>query len=259
MSLFNALILGLLQATGEFLPISSSGHLVLMPWLLGWGYQGKSYDVALHMGTVLAVGSYFWKDWTALLRAGLSRRPSPERSMFRNIVLATVPGGLAGLFLDKRVETWFHEPWLIAANLIAFGLVLGWSDRHGRKTDEARSLSLKSCLIIGLAQALAIVPGVSRSGITLTAGLGLGLKREDAARFSFLLSVPIVAAAGIMKLRHLGPEAQTAPFWLGLAVSAIAGWLAIRFLLTYLKEHGTGLFVAYRVLFGLFCLIWAFA
>ncbi|MFA6003390.1 MAG: undecaprenyl-diphosphate phosphatase [Elusimicrobiota bacterium] len=258
MSLWHAAVLGILQATGEFLPISSSGHLVLMPWLLGWTYQGKIYDVALHLGTLIAVCAYFWKDWLGLLRAGCSRTPSPEHSMFWRIILATIPGGLAGLLLDKHVEAWFHEPWLIASNLMAFGVVLWWSDHNGRKTEEAKDLSLRSCLLIGLAQALAIIPGVSRSGITLTAGLGLGLKREAAARFSFLLSVPIVVAAGLMKLRHVGPEARSAPFWVGVVMSAVLGWLCIRFLLNYLKENGTGLFVAYRVLFGLFCLAWAF-
>ena len=251
----SGVLLGLLQGLGEFLPISSSGHLVLVPWLLGWDYQGKAVDVALHWGTLVAVCATFWSDWTKLLKAGLCRKESGDRRLFWYIVLATVPGGLAGLLLEKRVDD--LSPAAISAALAGFGVLLWIADRVGRKTKVIADLDLRATLLIGCAQALAIVPGVSRSGATLTAGLFLGLDRESSARFSFLLSVPIVVAAGLMKLRHLGPEALAGPFWLSLLVSAAAGLAAIRFLLAYLKDRGVGLFAAYRILFAGFCLIWA--
>ncbi len=255
MTFASAAILGLLQGLGEFLPISSSAHLVLVPWLLGWTYQGKAYDVALHWGTMAAVCAYFWKDWTGLLRAGFSRQASSQKDLFWGLILATIPGGIAGLLLEKRAED--ISPALIACILIAFGLLLGLSDKLGKRNRSIGALDLRSMLLIGLGQALAVIPGVSRSGITLTVGLFLGLRREEAARFSFLLSVPIVVAAGMLKLRHLGPAAATGPFWLGIAVTTLVGLAAIRFLLAYLKDRGTGVFVVYRVLAGLFCLAWA--
>ncbi|HAM35067.1 MAG TPA: UDP-diphosphatase [Elusimicrobia bacterium] len=257
MTYLNAAVLGLVQGLGEFLPISSSAHLVLIPWLCQWEYQGKAYDVALHWGTMIAVCAYFRKDWIRLIRSGLSRESSPERGLFWAMILATVPGGLAGLMLEKQAETIFNLPAPICAALAGFGLALGLADKLGRKNKSIASLNWRSILIIGLAQALAIIPGVSRSGITITAGLCLGLEREQAARFSFLLSVPIVAAAGLLTLRHVGAAALTGPFWLGIAATALTGWFSIRFLLAYLKDRGMGLFVAYRVLLALFCILWA--
>ena len=253
MSYLHAGILGLIQGLGEFLPISSSAHLVLIPWLFKWGYQGLDYDVALHWGTMAAVCLYFWKDWVALIRGGLSRQPSPERRLFWAIVAATIPGGLAGLALEHRVEASLHAPGLIALNLAAFGLLLWLSQRLGRQEKSIADLDLRTTFLIGLAQALAIVPGVSRSGITMTAGLLLGLKRDEAARFSFLLSVPIVVAAGALKLRHAGPALGTGPFWFGILSTAIVGLACIRFLLDYLKTRGVEVFVVYRVLLALAC------
>ncbi|MDD5655959.1 MAG: undecaprenyl-diphosphate phosphatase [Elusimicrobia bacterium] len=255
MSCLHAAALGLVQALGEFLPISSSAHLVLIPKLLGWSYQGLSYDVALHWGTLLAVCVYFRKDWFALARAGLAAPGSPEGRMCWSLVLATVPGGLAGLLCADWVEAHFHSGRLIAATLMGFGLLLWAADRAGRKSRGLADVGWRAALCVGLAQALAVVPGVSRSGVTMTAGLLLGLRRQDAARFSFLLSVPIVVAAGLYELRHVGPEIATGPFWLGIIVTALAGLAAIRFLLEFLKTRGVGVFVAYRLALGLF-LLW---
>jgi len=255
MTYINAVVLGSVQALGEFLPISSSAHLVLVPRLLGWVYQGKAVDVALHWGTLVAVCAYFWNDWIALIKAGFSREKSQERSLFWYIMLATLPGGLAGLLLEKRVE---DTPIVAIAGILAgFAILLWFSDRYGRHSKGLADLGLGSTLAIGAAQALAVIPGVSRSGITLTAALWLGLKREDAARFSFLLSVPIVVAAGLYEARHLHGAALTGPFWLSLLVTTVIGWAAIRFLLSYLKTRGVALFVVYRILFALFCGLWA--
>ena len=258
MSCLHAAILGLVQGLGEFLPISSSAHLVLVPWLCRWGYQGLEYDVALHWGTLAAVCVYFWKDWLELLKAGLSRAASAQKKLFWAIVLATVPGGAAGLLLEHRIEKDLHSPLIIAATLAGFGLLLGLSQRLGRQEKAAADLGLRDIFLIGCAQALAVVPGVSRSGSTITAGLLLGLKREEAAKFSFLLMVPIVIGAGVMKLRHLSlAGAAAGPFWLGILVTTVVGLGCIKFLLAYLKERGVEVFVAYRVLFAALCIVWA--
>lgn len=257
MSYPHAAFLGLIQGLGEFLPISSSAHLVLVPWLLHWPYQGLEYDVALHWGTLVAVCAYFWKDWVVLIKAGLSRQRSQDRRLFWAIVLATAPGALAGLLLEHKIERHFHSPALIAGTLAGFGLLLGLSQRLGRQEKIAGDLDLRAIFLIGCAQALAVVPGVSRSGSTMTAGLLLGLKREEAARFSFLLMVPIVIGAGALKLRHAAAFAGSGQFWFGIAITAVVGLACIKFLLSYLKERGVGLFVAYRVLLAALCLAWA--
>jgi undecaprenyl-diphosphatase len=257
MSYLHAAILGLVQGLGEFLPISSSAHLVLVPWLFKWDYQGLDYDVALHLGTLVAVCSYFWKDWLDLLKAGLSGTRSAQRRIFWAIVLATVPGGVVGVLLEHRIEENLHSPVIIAATLAAFGVLLGLSQRLGRQDRTAEGLSLRDIFLIGCAQALAVVPGVSRSGSTITAGLLLGLKREEAARFSFLLMVPIVLGAGVLKLRHLHLSATDGPFWFGILVTTIVGLGCIKFMLSFLKRRGVSLFVIYRVLFAALCIVWA--
>lgn len=150
MSCLSAAVLGIVQGLGELLPISSSAHLVLIPWLFGWQYQGQTYDVALHWGTLVAVCAYFRRDWIGLIKAGFSRQESPERRLFWSIVLATIPGGLAGLLLDKHMEQLFHSPVRIALNLTAFAALLLWADRKGRKSDDLKSLGPGSCLLIGI-------------------------------------------------------------------------------------------------------------
>jgi undecaprenyl-diphosphatase len=257
MSYLHAAILGLVQGLGEFLPISSSAHLVLVPWLCKWNYQGLEYDVALHWGTLAAVCVYFWKDWVELLKAGFSTAESAQRRLFWAIVLATVPGGVAGMLLEHRIEESLHSPIVIALTLAAFGLLLGLSQRLGRQEKAAPDLSLRDIFLIGCAQALAVVPGVSRSGSTITAGLLLGLKRDEAARFSFLLMVPIVIGAGILKLRHIRLAGTSGPFWLGILVTTVVGLGCIKFMLSYLKRRGVGVFVVYRVLLAALCIAWA--
>lgn len=257
MDVVQAAVLGLVQGLTEFLPVSSSAHLALTPRLFGWPDQGLAYDVALHWGTLAALLLQYHREWLALLSDGLRRRESFEGRLFWWILLATVPGGLAGLLLNDYAETAFRQPERIALTLMSFGLLLWLADRWGRKASGVEELGWRECLAVGLAQALAVFPGVSRSGITLTAGLALGLRRADAARFSFLLSVPIVAAAGLYKLKDLGPEVWALPVWVGLAVSAASGFAAIRVLLAYLRSHGVGLFAAYRVGLGLSILLLA--
>ena len=257
MSYLHAAILGVVQALGEFLPISSSAHLVLLPWLFKWNYQGLEYDVALHWGTLVAVCAYFWKDWLVLIKAGLCGAQSTEKKLFWAIVLATVPGGLIGLLLEHRIEKNLHSPVIIALTLAVFGLLLGLSQRLGRQERQAGELSWREIFLIGCAQALAVVPGVSRSGSTMTAGLLLGLKRDEAARFSFLLMVPIVFGAGALKLRHVHLAQTSGPFWFGILITTLVGLACIKFMLSYLKERGVGAFVAYRVLLAAAVLLMA--
>ncbi|HBL16172.1 MAG TPA: undecaprenyl-diphosphatase UppP [Elusimicrobia bacterium] len=250
MTLLHAAVLGAVQGAGELLPISSSAHLILVPWMMRWPDQGLAYDVALHWGTLLALAIVFWKDWLNLAKAGLRREDSQDRRLFDGIVLGTIPGVIAGLAAEKWVESLFRKPEPIAVCLIAFGILLAAADRLGRKEKGFADLGLKECALIGLAQALAIVPGVSRSGITLTAALFMGFRRVEAARFSFLLSVPIVLGAGILKFKDLTPGSLDSSFWTGIVCAAVTGVACIRFLLSYLQKSNLDLFAVYRVLFG---------
>lgn len=260
MTYTQGIVLGAVQGLTEFLPVSSSGHLILVPWLLGWGESGITFDVALHLGTTLGVLLYFGRDWVRLIGAVLQGLVDPRARQGRDwrlawqIVLGSIPAGVAGAALGSTVEDAVRQPEIVAALLIVFGLLLGYADRVAPRTRRIGSLDLRDALIIGAAQAIALVPGVSRSGITLTAGLLLGLDREAAARFSFLLSAPVIAGAalfeGFKSLRAGGLHGETAAFAVGIAASAITGLIAIRFLLGYLQRHSVSLFVGYRVVVG---------
>lgn len=250
MTVLQALILGVVQGLGEFLPISSSAHLVLIPWLFGWNDPGLTFDVALHMGTLLAVVLYFWHDWLNLFRAALKPRPSEDKRLFWYLVVATIPGGLFGILLEKKAETVFRDPMLIGFLLIVMGIVLYVADKR-RQVRDLDTMTLGDALWIGLLQALAIIPGVSRSGSTMAAARWLNLSREAAARFSFLMSTPIILGAGILKLRHLTLGQINLPFITGVASSFVVGLLSISFLLRYLRRHNFSIFVGYRFLIGL--------
>jgi len=220
-----------------------------------WAYAGLTFDVALHVGTLIGVVSYFWRDWLILLRNGFSRRPGKERNLFWYLVLATIPGAVIGYIFEKQAETVFREPLLIGIMLIVMGLVLYAADRLSLARKDLNQLTLADALGIGLSQALAIIPGVSRAGITMTCGRLLSLKRETTARFSFLLSTPIIFSAGILQLKQLQVADLNIPFITGVAVSALVGYLTIKFLLSYLTRHGFGLFVWYRLLLGIIVII----
>jgi undecaprenyl-diphosphatase len=249
-TILQAVILGIVQGLGEFLPISSSAHLVLIPWAFGWQDPGLTFDVALHMGTLLAVVIYFWRDWIGLLKGALSPRPSYERRTFWYLVIATVPGAAIGLALESKAETVFRNPLLIGVMLIIMGILLYLADRRSQlRTIDTMTLS--DAILIGLSQALAIIPGVSRSGSTMTVARWLSLKREDAARFSFLMSTPIVFGAGILSMRHLHLTDINTAFIVGVITSFIIGILSISFLLRYLKTSDFKIFVGYRFLIGI--------
>ncbi len=262
LSNWQALTLGLVQGMTELLPISSSGHLILVPWLFDWTYLqehdefNQTFDVSLHLGTCVAVGAYFWHDVVALVRAwlGTLRQRSladTEGKLAWVVLVATVPAALAGFLLEDVIAANLGEPWQIAIFLAVFGLLLGWADRRPQRSTMG-DLSLREGLAVGLAQCLALMPGVSRSGITITAGRLLGLERDSAARFSFLLLLPITVGAVVFKgltdvvLADL-PSGMAGPFTVGVLASLAAGLVAILFLLDYVRRHSYDAFVVYRL------------
>jgi undecaprenyl-diphosphatase len=256
MTAFHALVLGVLQGLAEFLPISSSAHLALAPWVFGWQDPGLSFDVALHVGTLVAVLWYFRLEWARLLSAAVAvarrggRIATAEERRLGLILAATIPGGLAGLALERRAEEAFRAPAVIAVALIVMGVVLWAVDRWAPARREIDGLGWRDAILIGVAQAFALVPGVSRSGATITAGRACALTRESAAVFSFLMSMPIIAAAAVLKLPHLLREGVTLPLVIGVVSAALSGWLAIAIVVRYVKTHSYGVFALYRVLLG---------
>jgi undecaprenyl-diphosphatase len=252
LTILQAAILGLVQGLGEFLPISSSAHLVLVPWFFGWTDPGLAFDVALHTGTLVAVVIYFWREWWQLIMKGFTDVRSVQGRLFWYLAVASVPGAIGGFLLEKKAETAFRSPILIAIMLISMGLVLYWADRRSAENIEIRNITFETSILIGLSQVLAIIPGVSRSGITMTTGLLRGVTREGAVRFSFLLSTPIIFGAAMVKLPHIisNSSAISANFTIGMLVSCITGIISIGFLLRYVRTKDFSPFVWYRFILG---------
>ena len=254
MTAFQALVLGLVQGLSEFLPISSSAHLTLTPWLLRWPDPGLASDVALHVGTLVAVALYFRREWFALIRSGIRmvqrgaiETPEERRVLF--LVIATIPAAVAGLLLQSMAEHAFRSPRLIAAALFAMGLALWLVDRASRRNRPLPEMRWADALWIGLAQALALVPGVSRSGATITASRALGFDRQSAAVFSFLMSFPVIAAAAVLEApRAVHAGGPLAPLLVGVTSAAISSAVAIALLLRFVLRHSYGIFALYRVL-----------
>lgn len=250
----NAIILGAVQALGEFLPISSSAHLALAPLFTGQEYQGVTYDVVLHFGTLLAVLYYFRKDWFNIVRRGLFHAKEEGGKTLWLLALGCVPAGLAGVFFESEIENYLRSPLIIAGALIFFALVLYAADRFASKNSSPKNLGMldvKTILIIGAAQAIALIPGTSRSGITITAALFLGFGRTESARISFLLSTPVIAGAAFLKMLDLRPSDVNAAFFAGFLTSVILGFLTIKFLMKYLQKANFNVFVVYRIALGL--------
>jgi undecaprenyl-diphosphatase len=258
--ILQAIVLGLVQGATEFAPVSSSGHLILVPWMFGWGAIGdadlqKSFDVALHMGTLLGALIYFRRDIAryaaAWFRSISTRRKStPDERIAWALVVGTIPGAIIGALFENVIQEKLGAPWLIAVMLVSFGVVLVVVDRTARRDRDFESIGPKEGLLLGTAQALALQPGVSRSGVTITAARAMGLDRESAARFSFLLSLPIIAGAGAYKavdLAQTGLQGHAAEFVAGMAASAVSGFVVIWGLLRYLKRHDFTAFLGYRV------------
>ena len=252
MSIFQAIVYGIVQGLGEFLPISSTAHLVLIPWVFGWQELPLSFDVALHLGTAAAVILFFFKDWVTLIGAGLTKPKSTDGKLFWFIVIATVPGAILGIILDKYMDI-FRQPLYIAASLIIMGLILYLADKYGKNEVDIKDIGVGRSISVGIAQVLAIIPGVSRSGITMSLGRALGLTRESIAKFTFLMSAPIILGDGLYHLKGiLHTNIPKAPFIVAILTSAIVGALSIKFLLEYLKKKGFGIFVVYRFILGAF-------
>ncbi len=265
MDILHAVVLGILQGLTEFLPVSSSAHLTLAPWLLGWEDPGLAFDVALHLGTLVAILWYFRKEWMSLAAASLDivrtrRIDAPEKRQVVYLIVATIPGGIAGLLLNKLAEETFRAPQLIASALIVMGIVLWVVDRWSGQERSLESIGWKDALLIGCAQMFALIPGVSRSGSTITAGRALKLDRQSAAVFSFLMSMPITAAAAIVKVPHaLREHGPSVALLVGIVTAAISSALAINVLLRYVSKHSYGVFALYRLALGLAVLGIAFA
>jgi undecaprenyl-diphosphatase len=260
MDIFQSAVLGLVQGLGEFLPISSSAHLILVPWLFKWEDPGLTFDIALHVGTLIAVILYFWRDWLNLISKGLTKPKEREGMLFWYLVLATIPGAVIGYLLEHKAETVFRNPVLIALMLILLGGMLYLMDRKSKKQVDLEQISLKTSFMIGLSQALAIIPGVSRSGITMTTALALGMTREGAARFSFLLSAPVIFGAAAIKIPKIiaNPSVINAPFIVGTTVACISGLASIGFLLRYVQTKTFLPFAWYRFIVGVMVIIIAF-
>jgi undecaprenyl-diphosphatase len=249
MSPFQATVLGAIQGLTEFLPVSSSAHLYVIPRILHWPYAGVAFDVALHWGTLVALLVAFWRDWLALL-TGLFRGSSSERASTRTtwlkIVVASIPGAVAGVLLKDLEETLLRQLPLQAVMLVVFGFLLWWIDRVRPVGARDATPGWGACVAMGCAQALALVPGVSRSGVTITAGRLCGVERVSAARFSFLLATPITFGAGLVELPHLKGDLPVVTLACGVLTAAIVGVIAIRGLLRWLGRAGFGAFFGYR-------------
>lgn len=261
MPLIQVILLALVQGITEFLPISSSAHLALAPWLLGWKDQGLTFDIALHLGTLVAVLLYFFRDWVQVIAQGfgVSYGNDPQlkqsRMLLWYLALASMPIAVIGFIFKEQAEEW-RSPFLIGGLMIGVGILMWLADRAASCKKNIAGITLADSLTIGAAQALAVVPGTSRSGITLTAALFRGIDRPAAARFSFLLSTPAIAGAAASALHHLMkqggvPHDMRLPFVLGIAISGATGCAVIAFFLNYLRSHTLRCFIYYRLIFGI--------
>ena len=252
MSELQALFLGIVQGLTELLPISSSGHLFILPWMFKWNSIPEYFDVALHAGTLLAIAIFFFKDWLKLLGGAykqvIKKEKNPEGRMFFYLVWATIPSALIGFILDNYFEDLLAKPLIIAFALIIMGILLYVFDKKFDSKIKYENMSLKETFLIGMSQVLAFIPGVSRSGVMMTAARAMKIERESAARYSFMLSAPVVLGATIYKLKDFVFDI---PFVIGVLASFIVGILVIKFLLDYLKKGDFKWFAIYRVVFGL--------
>jgi undecaprenyl-diphosphatase len=280
MNILQAFLLGLIQGATEFIPVSSSGHLTLLPWLLGWQFDPvlkNAFDVMTHWGTLVAVAAVFWQDLVGLVRGGWRTldglrtgglegyraclQDDVEGRLAWLIVVGSIPAAVLGLLFEDFFEMLFGTPALVSLLMLVTAGILAASERFGRNGRELKDLRWVDALRIGFGQSVAIAPGISRSGATIASGLVSGMERAAAARFSFLLSTPVILGAGVWQLKDLvesaGWQAQLAPMLTGLIVSAIVGYASIRFLLAYLRQHRLYPFAAYCLVVGVTCLLFA--
>lgn len=244
---FQAIVLGAVQGLAEFLPISSSAHLVLVPWLFRWNDPGLVFDVALHLGTLVALLLYYWRDWLAM-GASIFNGDSDRRRLLILLIVASIPGALIGVLFEKQAESTFRSPVVIAIALAVLGVVLWISDRSAPQNRKIADVSFRDALLIGFSQAFAIIPGVSRSGSTITAARLLSLERADAAHFSFLMATPIIAGAGLFEGRHLLHEGVTGDVIAGFVTAAVFGVVAIAGLIRFVRTRTYEPFAWYRMI-----------
>lgn len=277
MTSIQAIVLGILQGLGEFLPISSSAHLALAPYLFGWEYQGLDYDVMLHGGTLIAVLLYFARDWYeiirdafvpfldkenrgkgifSLLKENIKEKPDTA-GMLWLLILATIPAGVFGILLDDLAEDLFRNPAWMGANLLIFSIFIMWADKTARQDKDEKGLTIRHALLIGLAQCIALMPGASRSGMTIMAALFLGYSRPAAARFSFLLSTPVIGGAALLKALKFSAADITMPFVFGILASFITGFVVIKFFMAWIRSKNLMPFMVYRIILGIIILIYA--
>lgn len=268
MEIIQAAILGVIQGLTEFLPISSSGHLIIIPHLFNWEVFENNlvFDIALHLGTMAALIAFFWADWLSITQSFfkqvMRKKPDlmghPQSRLGVLLILGSLPAALVGLLFEDFVAETVREPWVVGVMLIVFGLLLHYAEKSTSSRRQAENLTVKDSLIIGLWQAVSLIPGVSRSGSTITGGLLRGLGKETAARFSFLLATPAVAGAALLKSGDLVSvlnDGSLLVFIVGFLASALSGWLVIRFLLAFLKTHDFGIFVKYRLVLGVLVIL----
>jgi undecaprenyl-diphosphatase len=274
MSLVHAIIMALVQALTEFLPVSSTAHLILFPWLFHWQDPGLAFDVALHAGTLVALVLYFFRDWLTLLLCGVGLKypasaPAEEiaqhRRMFWYMVLGTIPAAVGGVLFHHQIEETLRQPKIVGVSLVVVALLMWWADSRKNLSRKLEESNLTDAAAIGTAQAIALWPGVSRSGITITTGLFRGLTREAATRFSFILSMPAILGAVVMELPKLikmhkagGLDLPLSTLAVSIVVSGIAGYFVIAFFLRYLQTRTLKVFVVYRLVFGIIVLLLAF-
>jgi undecaprenyl-diphosphatase len=248
---FEAIVLGAVQGLSEFLPISSSAHLIIVPWLLKWDDPGLVFDVALHLGTLVALLVYYWREWVSL-GASLFSEDRERRHLLMMLIVASVPGAIIGVLFEKQADTTFRSPLLIAIALAVLGIALWYFDRTSPQTRKISEITFFDALMIGLSQAFALFPGVSRSGATITTARILRLERGDAANFSFLMATPIIAGAGLFEGRHLIHEGITGDVVAGFITAAIFGLIAIAALIRYVRTRTYQPFAWYRVVLAAF-------
>lgn len=263
MTIFQAIILGLLQGSTEFIPVSSSGHLVLVPWLLGWDPSGLTFTVVVHLGTVVGVLAFFWQDWLQMLRASIewvkTRRVTPHFKLLLLLVLGVIPAAVLGLLFRSFFERLFESPLFATISLLITAVILYAGEKIGKLKRDIDDMTWWDGLFIGLAQALAILPGISRSGATIAAGRLRDMSREGAARFSFLLSTPLIIGVGIVQITDLAANGTTGAsigvLVAGFLAALVSAYFVIRWLLNYLRTRSTLIFAGYCVVASLVCLL----
>jgi undecaprenyl-diphosphatase len=274
MNAIQAIILGIIQGLTEFIPVSSSGHLVLVPWALGWPSPGLLFDTMLHWGTLAAVLIYFWRDWVDIIRGFFrslftsgpwnaepgGRLANPDNRLAWAVIIGTIPAVILGLLFKDAVEAILNTPAAVGAGMVITALILTLAERFGQRDRPLTKINLLDALLIGLAQGIAIVPGISRSGATISAGMGLRMTRDGAARYSFLLATPAILGAGLLQLFEVmkGAEPVTTPILaivLGTLSAAVVGYLCIRFLLAYLRRGKLYPFAIYCLVVGLIVIV----